>query len=413
MALSDVAVRNAQPKDKPYKLTDGRGLYLLVTSAGKYWRFDYRFDGKRKTLAIGVYPDVTLAHARERREDARKLLANEIDPGAARQEDKRAKLQATENSFEAIARRWHNTKQHDLVPAYAEKILRSLEVDVFPAIGSRPISEIKPPEVLAMLRKIEARGALEQLKRVRQRCSDVFTYSIAEGQREAENPVTGLFKALKTQKATHRPALHVRDLPEFFIRLDAARISLPVKQAIRLMVLLFLRPGEMRSACWPEIDLGGATWVVPAERDRTRGMVGMKMREPHTVPLPRQAVEIFRELHEYSGHGELVFPNRNEHARPISDGTINSALRALGYTSDQVSGHGFRATAASALIETGYRREVIDAQLAHRERDEVLGAYTHQAKYLAERRAMMQQWADYIDAIKAGAKVIPLHGSAA
>lgn len=408
MPLSNVALRNAQPKDRPYKLTDGRGLYLLITAVGKYWRFDYRFAGKRKTLALGIYPDVTLAHARERREDARKLLANDVDPGVARQDDKRAKLQAAENSFEAIALKWHNTKQHDLVDVYAQKILRSLELDVFPIIGRRPVADIKPPEVLAMLRRIEARGALEQLKRVRQRCSDVFTYAIAEGLRESENPVAGLYKALKAQKATHRSALHVRDLPEFFIRLDAARITLPVKQAIRLMVLLFLRPGELRSACWTEIDLDGATWVVPAERDRSRGMVGMKMREPHTVPLPCQAVEIFRELQDYSGHGELVFPNRNEHQRPISDGTINGALRALGYTNDEVSGHGFRATAASALIEMGYRREVIDAQLAHRDRSEVLGAYVHQATYLDERRLMMQAWADHLDAIKSGARVIPI-----
>ena len=408
MGLSDVELKNAKPRERPYKLSDGRGLYMLISPAGKYWRLDYRFEGKRKTLALGVYPDVTLAQARDRREDARKLLANEVDPGAAKREAKLAKLHASGNNFETIARKWHETKQHDLVAAYAEKILHSLELDVFPIIGSRPVSEIKPPEVLTMLRRIEARGTLEQLKRVRQRCSDVFTYAIAEGMRESENPVTGLFKALKTQKAKHRPALHVRDLPEFFIRLDVARISLPVKQAIRLMVLLFLRPGEMRGACWGEINLDDATWVVPAERDRARGMVGMKMKEAHTVPLPWQAVEIFRELRGYSGHGELVFPNRNGHSRPISDGTINSALRALGYTNDQISGHGFRATAASALIEMGWRREVLDAQLAHRDRSEVLGAYVHQATYLDERRKMMQAWANHIDAIKAGAHVVPI-----
>lgn len=400
MPLSDVTLRQAKPKEKPYKLADERGLYILITAAGKYWRFDYRFAGKRKTLALGIYPDLSLSNAREKREEARNQLANEIDPGAHKQQIKRAKIAAANNTFEGVSRAWLRTKQHDLIPSYAGKILMSLEIDVFPVIGRNPVADIKPPEVLAMLRRIEARGALEQLKRIRQRCSDIFTYAIAEGMRETENPVTGLNKALKVQKSAHRPALHVRDLPVFFIRLEAARISLPVKHAIRLMMMLFLRPGELRGACWREIDLDGATWIVPGERDRTRGLVGMKMGEAHTVPLPRQAVETFRELLHYSGHSDLVFPNRNEHSRPMSDGTINSALRALGYANDQVSGHGFRATAASALAEMGYRREVIDAQLSHRERNEVLGAYTHQAKYQEERRQMMQAWADHLDAIK-------------
>jgi len=399
-------IRKAKTSEKPYKLADERGLYLLVTATGKYWRLDYRFAGKRKTLALGIYPDVSLADARERREKARKQIANDIDPGTAKQELKRATLAAANNTFEDVARAWLQTK-HNLLPSYSEKVLRALEIDVFPVIGRRPISEIKPPEVLAMLRRIEARGVLDLLKRIRQRCSDIFTYAIAVGLRETENPVTGLNKVLKVHKSIHRPALHVRELPLFFIRLDAARISLPVKQSIRLMMMLFLRPGELRGACWKEIDLENATWVVPAERDRSRGLVGMKMKEEHTVPLPQQAVEIFRELQNYSGHGDLVFPNRNDHSKPISDGTINSALRALGYANEEVSGHGFRATAASALAEMGYRREVIDAQLSHRERSEVLGAYTHQAKYLAERRQMMQAWADYLDAIKSGATVIP------
>ena len=239
-----------------------------------------------------------------------------------------------------------------------------------------------------MLRKVEARGALETLKRVRQRVADVFTFSIAEGLREDVNPVTGLEKALKSAKAEHRPSLHARQLPEFFIRLGAARISRPVKPAVRLS--LFLRPGELRCALWEEIDLETATWSVPGERDRTRGFVGMKMKEDHLVPLSTQAIRVLRELQSYSGDADLVFPNRNDSMRPISDGTVNSALRAMGYSGAEACGHGFRATAASALAEMGFRREVIDCHLSHRERTDVLGAYVHLAEYVDERRHMMQ-----------------------
>lgn len=417
MALSDLAIRRLKPVSKPTKVADEKGLYILLSPTGaKSWRFKYRIAGKEKALCLGQYPDISLKDARDLRDAARNQLALGVDPGEQKKAEKAAKVAATEHTFEAVARRWHarGNPKKPWVPEYAEKIMRSLEVDVFPQIGARQINEIRPPEVLAMLRKVEARGRLETLKRVRQRVRDIFTFAIAEGLRESENPVSGLEKAVKTRQAVHYPALHVRQLPEFFIRLDAARLSMPIKHAVRLTTLLFLRSSELRCARWQELDLDAATWIVPGERDRSRGLLGMKMKRAHTVPLPRQAIEIFRELQAHSGERELVFPNRNDPTRPISDGTINSALRAMGYAAEQVSGHGFRATAASALAEMGFRKEVIDRQLSHQEKDQVLGAYVHQAEYLEERRAMMQQWADYLDSIRndGGAVIRLMHGVA-
>lgn len=416
MPLTDIAVKNAKPKDKPYRLADEKGMYLEIQPNGsKYWRLKYRIGGKEKLLALGVYPGTTLANARRQRDDARELIAAGTDPGKTKKAAKTAQASAAANTFEAVARRWHarGNPKKSWVPEYAEKIMRSLEVDVFPQIGDRQINDLRPPEILTMLRKIEARGTLETLKRVRQRVRDIFTFAIAEGLREFENPVVGLEKAVKTRQAEHYPALHVRELPEFFIRLNAARLSMPIKHAVRLTTLLFLRSSELRCARWQEIDLEAATWIIPGERDRSRGLLGMKMKRAHTVPLARQAVEIFRELQAYSGERELVFPNRNNPTRPISDGTINSALRAMDYAAEQVSGHGFRATAASALAEMGFRKEVIDRQLSHQEQDQVLGAYVHQAEYLEERRAMMQQWADYLDTLQIGGKVLPIKRNAA
>lgn len=410
--LTDIECRKAQAADGTRKkLSDQKSLYLLVTPTGKYWRFDYRFAGKRKTLALGVFPETKVREAREKCDAARKLLANNIDPAEAKKATKAAMRAEQENSFEAVARTWYAQTSQNLVPTYAAKIIRSLELDVFPTLGKRPIGDIKPPEVLAMLRRIEARGALETLKRVRQRCSDIFTFAIASGLRQTENPVTGLEKALQAIKPKHHASLHVRQLPEFFIRLEAVRVSQPVKLAVRLAILLFLRPGEIRSAQWKEIDLDSATWIVPAERDRERGMTGMKMKDTHVVPLSRQAVEIFRQLRPYSGSGELVFPNRNDPRRPMSDGTVNSALRAMGYAGDEVTGHGFRTTAASALAEMGFRKEVIDRQLAHKERNQVLAAYIHQAEYIDERRIMMQAWADRVEKLEKGADIIRLAAS--
>lgn len=412
MPLTDVAVRKAVSQEKAYKLSDEKGLYLLVQPNGsRYWRLKYRFGGKEKALALGVYPEVGLKEARSRRANAQRLIDQGIDPGEARREEKIARKVAAATSFEAVGREWYQKKRHEWVERYADKVLASLEKDLFPSLGRRPIAEITSAELLAVLRKVEARGALETLKRIRQRASDVFLYAIATGRAEV-NPATGLHKAVKVASAKRRPALHASELRDFFIRLEAVRISNQVKAAVRLLVLTFLRPGELRGACWQELDLAQAMWIVPGERDRSRGMVGMKMKEDHAVPLSHQAVALFEGLQILNGHGELVFPNRNDPTRPMSDGTINSALRAMGYNSDQVTGHGFRATATGALLELGFRPEVIDRQLSHRERNEVFGAYSHQAEYMDERRRMMQAWADYLDRLRTCAPVIQLRTAA-
>jgi integrase len=411
--LNDTQCRQARATEKAIKLADDKGLYLLVALSGaKYWRMDYRFGGKRKTLALGVYPEVSLKVARQKLDEARRLLDAGVDPSEARRAEKIARKVSADSSFEVVAREWHAKKRHEWVETYADKVLTSLEQDLFPTLGRRPIAEITAAELLAVLRKIEARGALETLKRVRQRAGDVFLYAIATGRTE-NNPAAGLNKALKTVSAKHRPALHPSELRDFFIRLEAVRLTTMVKNAVRLLALTFLRPGELRGARWVEIDLAAAVWVVPAERDRARGLVGMKMKEPHTVPLSSQAAALLREIQEVTGSRDLVFPNRNDPSRAMSNGTINSALRAMGYAGDEVTGHGFRATATGALLEMGWRPEVIDRQLAHRERNEVFGAYSHQAEYLAERRKMMQQWADYLDQVRVGGNVVPLHGHTA
>lgn len=413
MSLTDTAIRKAAPADKPYKLSDEKGLFLLINpNDSRYWKLKYRFAGKEKKLSLGVYPEVSLKQARQKRDEARRLLDAGTDPSEVRRTEKIARKVAADSSFEAVGREWHEKQKGEWVETYAAKVLTSLEQDLFPSLGRRPVGEISAAEMLATLKKVEARGALETLKRLRQRASDIFLYAIATGRAE-NNPVTGLHKALKTASVTHRPALRSTDLHEFFIRLDAVRVTVMVKHAITLLALTFLRPGELRGARWEEIDLDAGVWVVPAERDRTRGLVGMKMKEDHTVSLSTQAVAVLREMHNITGFRDLVFPNRNDPKRPMSNGTINSALRAMGYAGDEVTGAGFRTTATGALLEMGWRPEVIDRQLAHRERKEVFGAYSHQAEYLAERHKMMQQWADWLDSAKSGAKVIPLHGHAA
>ena len=413
MALNDTVVRQIKPSDKPQKLTDGDGLYLLVQASGsKLWRFDYRFLDKRKTLALGRYPDVSLKAARQALAEARTLLADGTDPGAARKDAKRSARVAAANSFEAIARAWWEKWRTDRTEGTASGAIRALEIHVFPRLGGMPIGSIGPVDVLEVLRKIEAKGSTEMLKRVRARIGEVFIFAIANGI-ATSNPTEGLHKAVKTHTEQRRPALRASELHDFFIRLEAVRISQPIKLAIRLLVLTFVRPGELRCAQWPEFNLDAGVWTVPAERDRSRGLTGMKMREEHIVPLSRQALAVLRELQHHSPGSDLLFPNRNGQGRPISDGTINSALRAMGYQAHEVTGHGFRATATGALLELGFRPDVIDRQLAHRERKQVFAAYSHHAQFLAERTKMMQAWADYLDRLRKGADVVDLVRAAA
>ena len=374
MALTDIATRQAKPQDKPYKIADERGLFLLVQPSGsKLWRFKYRYQGKEKLLALGKYPDVSLAAARKLRDAARERLAADEDPGAARKATRQAAKVAADNTFEATARAWWEKWRANRTEGTADGALRSLEIHAFPRIGAMPITAIGPVDVLELLRRIEAKGSTETLKRVRARIGEIFIYAIANGI-ATSNPAEGLHKAVMPHTEQRRPAL---------------------------------RAGELRCAQWPEFDLDAGVWTVPAERDRSRGLTGMKMRETHVVPLSRQAVAVLRELQDHSPGHDLLFPNRNGQGRPISDGTINSALRAMGYQAHEVTGHGFRATATGALLEMGFRPDVIDRQLAHRERKQVFAAYSHHAQFLPERTKMMQSWADYVDRLQKGADVIP------
>lgn len=408
MTLTDTAIRQTKPRDKAFKLTDGQGLFLLVQPTGaRLWRLKYRFDGKEKLLALGAYPAVSLAVARRRCNAARELLADGQDPGAERKQAKRAARLAAENSFEAVARAWWEKWRGDRTTRTAHAALRALENHVFPHIGNKPITAVEPVDVLDTLRPLEARGTTDMLKRVRARIGEIYIFAIASGAARG-NPAEGLHKAVTPHKEQRRAALRGFELRDFFIRLEAVRISAPIKLALRLLVLTFVRPGELRCALWEEFDMDAGVWTVPAERDRTRGLTGMKMREEHTVPLSRQAVAVLRELQALTGGRDLLFPNRNGQGRPISDNTLNKALRAMGYASEQVTGAGFRATATGMLLEQGFKPGVIDRQLAHRERKQVFAAYSHQAQFMKERKAMMQAWADYLDRLRHGADVIDI-----
>jgi integrase len=401
--LTDKAARNAKAKEKPYKLADEKGLYLLVNRAGKYWRLDYRFAGKRKTLALGTYPDVALKEARERRSDARKLLANDRDPSQERRDEKLRKQTAAANSFEAIGREW--LARQRVAPATAIKNQWLLDTLAFPYIGRRPIAEIGAPELLAMLRRMESQGKLETAQRLKNKVGQVIRYAIATG-RAVNDPTTSLRGALQTPKTRHHAAVtDPKRIGELLRAIDGYCGQFETLCALRLAPLVFVRPGELRRAEWQEIDLEAAEWRIPGEK--------MKMGAPHIVPLSQQAVAVLRELHPLTGHGRYVFPAVRGAGRPMSENTLNAALRRLGYGSDEMTAHGFRSMAATRLNEMGFRADAIERQLAHAESNKVRDAYTAQAQYLAERRKMMQAWADYLDGLRVGAHVLPIHGKIA
>jgi integrase len=397
MTLTDTRIRNAKPKGQAYKLSDGGGMYLLVTPKGaRYWRLDYRFAGKRRTLALGVYPTVTLSNARVRREDARALLDREVDPNVAKKATKRAAKLASDNTFEAIAREWLENQRKRLAPRYCALLLARLEADIFPQIGSRPITDIDAPELLEMLRKVEKRGVIETARRLRQLCGQVFRYAIVTG-RAKNDPSADLRGALKSpgQQRGHK-AMPLDEVPAFLKALSTYDGDLRTRLALRLMVLTFARTTELRAARWSEFENPDGIeplWRIPAERT--------KMKREHTVPLSSQALAVLRELRGLPGSdaSPFLFPSASREGC-MSNNTMLYALYRLGYHS-RATVHGFRAMASTALNEMGYRPDVIERQLAHQERNAVRAAY-NRAEYLSERRAMMGQWADHLDALAGG-----------
>lgn len=402
MPLTDTAIRAAKSAEKPYKLPDEKGLFLLIHPNGsKYWRQKYRYAGKEKTLAHGVYPDVGLKEARERRDEARKLLANGADPSETKKAQKSAKVLRAANSFEIVAREWYEKNRETWAASHADKIIRRLEIDVFPWLGGRPIAEITAPEVLTVLRRIEGRGVLETAHRANGNISQVFRYAIATGRAERD-PVPDLRGALPAVRHTNFAAItEPAKAGELLRAIDAFRGTLVVQSALRLAPLLFARPGELRQALWSGFDLENAEWRYFVTKTKT----------DHSVPLARQAVAILRDLHALTGHGRYVFPGRDPKL-PMSETAVNAALRRMGYdTKTEITGHGFRAMARTILAEELHcKPEVIEHQLAHKVPD-TLGTAYNRTKFLKERRAMMQQWADYLDKLKAGADVIPLRGN--
>lgn len=397
MALTATAMRAAKPGAKPLKLFDGGGLFLLVTPTGaKYWRFKYRIDNREKLLSLGVYPDVSLKEARNRRDAARKHLAQGIDPSAVRKATKANNA----NSFEAVAREWFAKQVPKWAASHASKIIRRLEMDVFPWLGRCPINKICAPELLPVLRRVESRGAIDTAHRIHQNCGQIFRYAVATGRAERD-PAADLRGALAPVNGKHFAAITDPTAIGALLRaIDGYEGALVTRCALRLAPLLFVRPGELRHAQWAEFDLDKAEWNISAAR--------MKMKQAHLVPLATQAVAILRELESLTGSGRYVFPGARAASRPMSDNAILAALRCMGFAIDEMSGHGFRAMARTILDEVlGVRPDFIEHQLAHAVRDPNGRAY-NRTKFLPERRAMMQQWADYLDGLKAGAIVVPL-----
>jgi integrase len=395
--LNDTLIRQAKPTATPYKLADGKGMFLLVSptddpAKGKRWRLKYRFDGKEKLLALGAYPEVGLKAARDLREAARALLASGVDPGEHRKEARRTAVAQRLNTFGAISEEWYSKKVQSWAKSSAKKVRTYLDLDLIPELGARPIAEIRRPELVALLKKIEGRGALDVAKKSRGWLAGVFHFAQASGIIEA-SPATDLHVvAAHAPARVHHPHLPIAKLPDFIKSLDAY-ISAPDSQAaIRLLMLTAVRPGELRGAVWDEFDLDAAIWSIPAER--------MKMRRPHVIPLPTQAVAILREIEQRRLGGPLVFASPYKPKQAISENTINVAIGRMGYKGKQ-TGHGFRHMISTALNERGYNSDWIERQLAHGDANEVRGIY-NKASYLDQRRDMMQAWADQLDSMAKG-----------
>lgn len=391
MPLSNTFIKNAKPKDKQYKVSDERGMYLLVTKSGKYFRLDYRFLGKRKTLSLGVYPDVSLKMARERRDEARQHIANGVDPAELRKHKKQQAIARRANSFEAVALEWISGRKEIWTKKHRDKVLSRLRRDVFPVIGGSPMTKIEAPQILTLLRRVEGRGAIDCAHRVKQDISRIFRYAIVT-HRASRDPAADLKGALRPIKKGHFASItEPREIGALMRAIDGYTGSYITKYALALSPLFFVRPGELRQAEWVEFDLDAKEWRIPAER--------MKMDEKHIVPLSFQAIALIEQLRDYSGHTKYLFPSLRSDSRPMSDNTINAALRRMGYSTSDMTAHGFRSMASTSLHEQGWNPLAIERQLAHAEPNEVKAAYNY-SKHLPERRKMMQAWADYLDILR-------------
>ena len=404
MPLTDTTIKKSKPSDKPVKLTDGRGLYLLVNPSGsKLWRWKYRVLGKEKVLALGIYPDVSLALAREGMEKARKVLAKGDDPMVVRKSDRVASRTAAENSFQTVACKWWALWKPARSSQHAGQVMRRFEANVFPYIGSRPVSEIQAPELVGMLKAIEARGVSDLAKRALQTSSQVFRYAIAHGL-ATRNPATDIKPGdiLASRQKQNLARIDSKELPDLLRHIEAYKGAPITRLAIKLMAMTFVRTTELIGAHWNEFDLEAARWDIPAAR--------MKMKTPHVVPLSAQAVNLLKTLHLITGHSVLLFPGERDHEKSMSNNTILKALERMGYKG-RMTGHGFRGVASTLLHEMGFEHAHIELQLAHQERNEVSAAYNH-ATYLKQRGKMMQEWSDYLDRCTTG-NVIPFRAMAA
>lgn len=398
MALSTLKLARLKPKAKLYRVADGHGLCIEVHPSGaKYWRYRYRFAGKAKMISLGTYPDVGPGEARDRREAAARQLRDGRDPSTEKQREAVERRHAHANTFQAVADEWLAKQKDKLAPASYDKAAWLLEDLAYPWLGDKAIAEIDAPTILAALRRVESRGKLETAHRLKQKISQVFRYAVATGRAKGD-PVPALRGALATPKTEHHASIRKPDELGALLRaVQSYGGSLVTASALKLAPLVFVRPGELRHAEWSEIDLDAAEWRIPADK--------MKMRTAHIVPLSAQAVAVLRELQPLTGRGKYVFPGVRTNKRPMSENTINAALRGMGYTGDRMTGHGFRSTASTMLHEMGWDSDVIERQLAHAERNAVKAAYNH-AEYLPERRKMMQAWADHLDALREKRKVV-------
>lgn len=405
MALTDTAVRKAKAKDAAYRMSDGGGLYLQVTPAGgKLWRWKYRFEGREKLMTFGAYPDVPLAAARERHQGARVLLASGTDPMVERKAVKTAAALSDAGSFQSVALEWHKHWSHGKSPRHADYVQRRLHADILPALGTRPISEIEAPEIVAMAKAIQERGALDIAKRALETTGQIFRFAIAYGY-ATRNPAKDFKPAdvLKSTQTVNYARIDAKELSALLKDIETYRGKQVTRLAIKLLALTFVRTSELIEAPWSEFDLEGKRWNIPADR--------MKMNTPHIVPLSKQALEVLALLHHLTGDGTLLFPGEKHPAQPMSNNTILKALQIMGYKG-RMTGHGFRGLASTILHEQGFRHEHIELQLAHAPRNAVSAAYNH-ALYLEPRTKMMQRWADFLETTQRGGKVLPFRGSVA